>query len=93
MAENALTPQYIQSHLGGVHTAESWGRSITEQVLKTAQGQMKSGKVREGDSATVDVKFTISTVEKPTCIVICADIAGHLVCWYPCWAFQVGQKI
>ena len=73
-----LTTQYIDDHLHGVHTAESWARAVTEQVLNGAKKSINAG----DESASVQCNFTVSAFEPAGCIRICATIDGVYICYH-----------
>ena len=35
-----LTAKYIEDHLTGIHTEDSWARAIAEQVMRAASQQL-----------------------------------------------------
>jgi hypothetical protein len=55
-----LTKQYIEDHLVGAHTLESWAREIVEMALKAASAQLEEGSAEE---VVIDSQIRISAVE------------------------------
>ncbi|MBS1786107.1 MAG: hypothetical protein JST85_00190 [Acidobacteria bacterium] len=55
-----LTTQYIEDHLVNIHTEDSWARTITEMVLRSAINRLGAG---SSDEITIDVKFYIRAIE------------------------------
>jgi hypothetical protein len=58
-----LTSNYIEDHLSGVHTVESWARAVTETVLKQAATQIGTGEV---DETVVNAQFRVSAYRLQT---------------------------
>ena len=74
-----LDKAYIDAHRHAVHTPESWGRAIGEQVLNGAVQNLTGG---GSDSVEVDAKFTVTKYEPMGCIQVCANINGVQVCYH-----------
>jgi hypothetical protein len=88
-----LTKQYIEDHLVGAHTEESWARAIAEMALKTAAERLAKGSAEE---VVIDAQFRISVVEaevtspagrtltRSPCVRICVVVTptGHEVCFH-----------
>jgi hypothetical protein len=83
-----LTKRYIEDHLVGAHTRESWARAIAELVLKAAIAQLKDGSAEE---VVIDAKFHITPVEadggtvtRSPCIRTCLVITptGGEACYH-----------
>jgi hypothetical protein len=55
-----LTKKYIEDHLVGTHTEESWARAINELVLRSAIAQLGDGSAEE---VAVDATFRVKPVE------------------------------
>jgi hypothetical protein len=91
MAE--LTKQYIEDHLVGAHTEESWARAIAEMVLRTAIAQLADGSAEE---VVINSQFRVSVVEaevkrpeggtltRSPCVRICMVVTptGREVCYH-----------
>jgi hypothetical protein len=73
-----IDKKYIDDHLS-VHTAESFARALSEQVLKAAADKVGATTV---DVAEVDAKFTVSEFKPAGCIRVCANINGVMVCYH-----------
>ncbi len=74
-----LTKKYIYEHQNDIHTYESFGRAISEQILHAASEQAEKNDI---ERANVDAKFTIEAYEPLACIRICVNINGVLVCYH-----------
>lgn len=55
-----LTRQYVQDHMIGTHTEESWARAVSELVLNAAMKQLGD---KEAEKITIDAQFVITPVE------------------------------
>jgi hypothetical protein len=73
-----LTKKYIQDHLN-VHTADSWGRALGEQILRNVEKTIGDGEL---DNTSVDVKFHVTAFEPKGCIRICGVINGVYICYH-----------
>lgn len=76
-----LTTQYIEDHLVGVHTEESWAREIAEMALRAAITKLGTGSAEE---VVIDAKFRVTAVEpevmtksgsttKVKCVRVCVE--------------------
>ena len=74
-----LTKQYIAEHMRTVHTAESFGRAIVEQILN--QASEKTGEDGE-DAVTVNMNFEVKAFEPATCVQICGEYNGVKICYH-----------
>jgi hypothetical protein len=87
-----LTEQYIEDHLAGTHTEESWARAITEMVLKAAITKLGN---QPAEEVTIDAQFHVRPVELEAagpngaavryhCIQVCVVVSptGHEVCFH-----------
>jgi len=74
-----VTKEYLHEHRHLVHTFESFGRAVIEQVLDSAEKQVSSGSV---DQAKVNASFEISAYESRGCVQVCVNISGVMVCYH-----------
>ncbi|MCJ7934464.1 MAG: hypothetical protein MUW56_12705 [Chryseobacterium sp.] len=74
-----ISRKYIDDHKKSVHTADSFGRALIEQIL--SESIQKIG-TEEAQSVNVDVKFKIEAFEPATCLRVCANINGVEVCYH-----------
>jgi hypothetical protein len=74
-----VSTKYLDDHRSNVHTAESWARSITENIFNAAVSQLGSGSAA---TVVVDAKFEITAFEPKSCVQVCAVINGVQVCYH-----------
>lgn len=74
-----ISKKYIDDHKRSVHTADSFGRSLIEQIL--SESIQKIGK-EETQSVDVNVRFKVEAFEPATCLRVCANINGVEVCYH-----------
>ncbi|MDP1946659.1 MAG: hypothetical protein Q8L77_04080 [Nitrospirota bacterium] len=72
-----MKAEYIESHMAGVHTAESFGRALIEQALNAAKKQLGS---KDQPSVSMDAKIDVSEVTARGCINVCVTIGGVQIC-------------
>jgi hypothetical protein len=87
-----LTRQYIEDHLVGTHTEESWARAVTEMVLRAAMAKLGD---KAAEEITIDAQFRIRPVElevtepngetvRRLCLRECVVVSptGHEICFH-----------
>ena len=85
---NELTARYIEEHLSGIHTDESWAKAIAEMVLREAMKKLGKSSAKE---VIVEAKFHVTPFELkrtddegggvPTtkCVRVCVEGSGGLM--------------
>ncbi len=73
-----LTADYLKAHRHSLHTPESWGRALAEQILQAAIPKTKAGL----DTIDIDAKFTVEAYEPLGCVQVCGTINGVQVCYH-----------
>jgi len=74
-----LTKKYIHEHRHSIHTYESFGRAVIEQLLNAAEQQAGDSGV---EKASINVKYEIAAYEPMTCIQICGEYNGVRICYH-----------
>lgn len=74
-----LTKKYIYEHQNNVHTYDSFGRAIIEQILKAGYDSVDEG---QDSKLELNGKITISPYEPLKCLRVCVNINGILVCYH-----------
>ena len=87
-----LTRKYIEDHLVGTHTEESWAKAITEMVLEAAISELGD---KDAEEVTIDAKFRVRPVDLESvgpngatvryhCIQVCVVVSptGHEICFH-----------
>ena len=74
-----LTKKYIHEHKNAVHTYESFGRAIVEQILNAASEQAGDKGI---EKANIEAKFTVEAYEPAACVQVCATVQGVTVCYH-----------
>ena len=87
-----LTKQYIEDHLAGTHTEESWARAVAEMVLNTAIAKLGD---QAAEEVTIDAQFRVRPVVseiagpdgetvKRLCLRVCVVVSptGHEICFH-----------
>jgi hypothetical protein len=74
-----LTGPYIEDHMALVHTAESFGRALVEQILKAARRRLDK---TEAESVELDAKITLTPVIARGCLQVCVGLPPVSVCYH-----------
>ncbi|MGI9652576.1 hypothetical protein [Chryseobacterium sp. RLHN22] len=74
-----ISKKYIDDHKQNVHTVDSFGRSLIEQILNES---IKKIGEEEKESLTIDAKFKIQAFEPATCIRLCTNVNGVEICYH-----------
>jgi hypothetical protein len=82
-----LTRKYIEDHMVGINTPESWAKQVSLDVLSAAIHELGGKSAHE---VKLDAKFTVSPVEPPegvvsagSCIKVCLSIgSGPQRCYH-----------
>lgn len=74
-----LNKKYLNDHTNRIHTFDSFGRAIVEQLMNAAVKQLGD---KEAEVVNIDMKFTIEAFEPKTCVKICGTYEGVTVCYH-----------
>jgi hypothetical protein len=94
---NELTARYIEEHLSGIHTDDSWAKAIAEMVLREAMKKLGKSSAKE---VIVEAKFHVTPFELKKmdegggdegppvtrCVRICVEGSGGIM---TCQHFQI----
>lgn len=65
-----LTKEYLDDHMNGIQSFDSFGRNLAQMVLEAASSKIEKGHAVE--SISIDVKFHLSPVPAHGCLWLVA---------------------
>lgn len=81
--KNNLTAEYVADHRIGLHTTDSFARSLVERVLREAEGQLSQrGTSSQAALVEVPARVFVSPVQTSGCVQVCVQVGGAIVCYH-----------
>lgn len=74
-----LNKKYLKDHTNSIHTFDSFGRALVEQLMNAGVKQLGD---KETEVVNIDAKFTIEAFEPKACVRLCTNIGGVVVCYH-----------
>jgi hypothetical protein len=71
--------QYIKAHRQKVHNYDSIARTLIENVLRSAESQLKANP-KLSAPITVPVEFHVSSIPAPAAAAAAHNVQPHLLC-------------